>query len=336
MPLVSVIMSVLDTPLEYLTEAVESILCQTYGNIEFIIIDDGSVEGEVIEYLDHINDEKSNVKVIRNKQNIGLTKSLNIAIDNCHGEYIARMDADDISLPDRIEKQVVYMECNPDVCMTGTAVMGFSGDKVLFDSSKSTDHLANQYVREIRLVFENTGYAHPTFMLRRSFLDNHCIRYREDLKKAQDYALTTDCILAGGKRHLINEPLFKYRIHSGQISSKSYSEQVECQAITAHRRISATFKSLSDDECWILARLNHERQDYTPLQHVNAIKKIVAENRVKKLYDDKLFKKEFYYEWYRKIMRISRINKRPWGMFCLFNLRIIPAVISIKMENYLN
>ncbi len=262
MVLVSVIMSVYNTPVEYLREAVSSILEQTYKNLEFVIVDDGSNDSDVIGYLKKLTDLDNRVKLIKNGKNIGLTKSLNIAIDNSQGEYLARMDADDISLPNRVEKQVKYMEDNPQICQTGTAILIFDKDGIVLDTSKQKDHLSNQKVCDIRLLFENTGYAHTSFMLRRSFLDEHGIRYREDIKKAQDYAITTDCILAGGKRHLINEPLLKYRVHEGQITSSSYSEQVEYQAITAHRRLKATFESLNDDECWAIARLNLEVYDY--------------------------------------------------------------------------
>lgn len=335
MVLVSVIMSVYNTPLEYLREAVASILKQTYKNLEFVIVDDGSSDNDVIDYLNKLPTLDNRVKLIKNITNIGLTKSLNIAIENSHGKYLARMDADDISLPNRIEEQVKYMEDNPQICQTGTAILIVSKDGIILDTSKQKDHLSNQKVCDIRLLFENTGYAHSSFMLRKSFLDEYGIRYREDIKKAQDYALTTDCILAGGKRHLINEPLLKYRVHEGQITSSSYSEQVECQAITAHRRLYATFESLNDEECWAIARLNHERQDYSSKVHIDAIRKIIEENNKKQLFDAKMLKEEFYYEWYRKIMRISRINGKPWGMFHLFNFRVVPTVVKIKYENYL-
>ncbi len=330
-PLVSVIMSVYHTPVSYIRESVDSILDQTYDNIQFVIINDGDRSQDIIECLnEYRNDDR--VTVIENETNIGLTRSLNKALDLCEGDYIARMDSDDISLPDRIRTQVEYMESHPDICMIGTNIQVFSDDDIIGRSNKKS-RLDDQKICEIRLLFENTGYAHPTFMLRKSFLEEHNIRYREDIPRAQDYALTTDCILAGGKRYLIEEPLLKYRIHKDQISSASYPEQIECQAMTAFRRLRATFESLSDEECKALARLNHERRDYTPDVIISAIKKIILENEEKKLFDRRLLKRELYYEWYRKIMRISRIDKKPWGVFKLFNIRIVPSVIYVKIEN---
>ncbi len=328
--MVSVIMSVYHTPVRYLRDSIKSILDQSYDNIQFVIVNDGDCSEEIINCLDAYRYDKR-VRIIDNVTNIGLTRSLNVAIDQSSGDYIARMDSDDISMPDRIAVQVEYMEKHPDICMTGTEVLLFS-DADIDARADEQGHLSDQRIREIRLLFENTGYAHPTFMVRKSFLDEHGIRYREDIPKAQDYALTTDCILNGGKRYLIEKPLLKYRIHDGQISNRGYKEQVECQAITAYRRLRSTFDTLTDNECWAIARLNHERQDYTPDVIICAIMKIFKENRRKDLFNVRLLEREFCYEYYRKAMRITRINKRPWGLFEPFFIRSIPAVISVKLE----
>ena len=104
--LVSVLMCVYDTPVRYLKEATESILNQTYDNLEFIIVDDGSGLKETGDYLEAVSKADNRIKLIHNNNNIGLTKSLNIGLHFCKGNYIARMDADDISISERIEKQV--------------------------------------------------------------------------------------------------------------------------------------------------------------------------------------------------------------------------------------
>ncbi len=331
-PMVSVIMGVYNTRLDYLQKAVNSILDQIYENFEFVIVDDGSTDVTVRAYLIEEQRKDNRIKLILNKKNIGLTRSLNVAIENSSGKYIARMDSDDISLPNRLLTQIEYMENNPDICMTGTRTIIIRNDNEKGELI-NRGYMSDQRICEIHLLYENEGYAHPTFMLRKSFLDDHHIRYREDMKKDQDYALTTDCILAGGKRHLIEEPLLKYRIHHDQISMVSYDEQVECQAKTGSRRLQATFESLSIDECCAIARINHERQDYSPDVIITAIKKMIDENREKGLFDTKLFEREFRYQYYKKAMRISRINKKPWGVFKAFYVCSIPSVISVKVED---
>ena len=92
-PLVSVLMCVYNTKVEYLEEASSSILNQTYQDIEFIIVDDGSSEQSTLAQLSNICSRSDKVRLIRNNNNIGLTKSLNIGLKKCSGKYIARMDA---------------------------------------------------------------------------------------------------------------------------------------------------------------------------------------------------------------------------------------------------
>ena len=98
---ISVVMPTYNTEVSILKEAVDSILNQTFGDFEFIIIDDGSTNNSV-EYLKSLQDQR--VKIIRNDTNIGITKSLNIGLRAAKGKYIARMDSDDIAFPDRFEK----------------------------------------------------------------------------------------------------------------------------------------------------------------------------------------------------------------------------------------
>ena len=105
-PIISVIMSVFNAD-EYVAEAIESILNQTYSHFEFIIIDDGSTDSS-LRIIQKYAIEDQRIRVILNEKNIGLAKSLSKGIDVSQGMYIARMDADDISLPDRFYKQICY------------------------------------------------------------------------------------------------------------------------------------------------------------------------------------------------------------------------------------
>ena len=110
-PLISVIMPSFNTPVEMLAKAVDSILEQTYRDFEFIIIDDGST-GSCREYLESLSDPR--IRIIHNEKNLGITKSLNIGLRAARGKYIARMDADDICISDRFEKQYKFMEEHTD------------------------------------------------------------------------------------------------------------------------------------------------------------------------------------------------------------------------------
>ena len=121
MPKVSVLMPVYNTKEEYLREAIESILNQTFTDFEFIIINDGSTNNaeEVIKsYKD------SRIKYYR-QENHGLIYTLNYGLSLCNGEYIARMDSDDISLPFRFEKQIEVLDKNPNIGIVGGLIKIF-------------------------------------------------------------------------------------------------------------------------------------------------------------------------------------------------------------------
>ncbi|MEH7419509.1 glycosyltransferase, partial [Neobacillus drentensis] len=213
-PTISVIMSVYNTPEIYLKEAIDSILCQTFSDFEFIIIDDFStmdIRNIIFGYNDH------RIVYLKNNENKGLAWSLNRGIRISKGRYIARMDADDISLPHRFEKQVIYMEnTNTDVLSTHVRFLGsLEGEtKGSWDSDRI----------KANLIFENKPIIHPTVMIRKDFLIRNKLEYNEDFKKAQDYELWSRVVNIGSFK-LLNDVLLLYRIHPNQASTKGKNEQ---------------------------------------------------------------------------------------------------------------
>ena len=149
--LVSVIMPNYNTPEEYLRAAMESILSQTYSNFEFIIVDDGSTDDSPSIIKSYQDDR---IIFIKNEKNLGITKSLNIALARATGEFVARMDADDISLPQRLERQVHYMREHTDVVVCGTYVSCF-GDKDFIKYEKYCLPLPDCQEMQIRFLFNN-------------------------------------------------------------------------------------------------------------------------------------------------------------------------------------
>lgn len=179
---VSVIMSVYNGE-KYLKEAIESIFNQSFGDFEFIIVDDGSSDN-TLKILKEYAKKNSRVKIIKNKNNIGLTKSLNKAIQDAKGEYIARMDADDISLPKRLEKQVKFMEKNPKVGLLGAAYyqMNSKGEIV----GKNIFPISNKKLQKVLIKYNH--FFHASVMIRKNIL-NEVGLYNENIKSAQDYDL---------------------------------------------------------------------------------------------------------------------------------------------------
>ncbi|MCR4030941.1 MULTISPECIES: glycosyltransferase family 2 protein [Flavobacterium] len=204
MPKVSVLMPVYNCEL-YIKDAIESILNQTFVDFELIIIDDCSTDltlSIIKSYFD------SRIKLIEKAQNTGYTNSLNYAISIATGDYIARMDGDDIAFPDRFQKQYDFLNQNQDVVICGTA-MQIIGNKQIVRHPSDHNNL------KIRLCFGSV-FHHPTVMIKTHILKENI--YNKDYEPAEDYELWTRLAFIGKMANL-EEVLLQYRIHSGQTSA---------------------------------------------------------------------------------------------------------------------
>ena len=160
-PLVTILMPVYNSQ-AYLTDAFASIVNQTYRNIEIIIVDDGCTDSSM-DIVASFHD--SRVVVIKNRENIGLAASLNLAIKRSTGEFLARMDADDIAYPNRIEKQVNFLLENPTVDVLGAAMQYF-GESTFLNLFPETHDACKSY------LLLNVCFGHPTVMFRKEVFTN--------------------------------------------------------------------------------------------------------------------------------------------------------------------
>ena len=159
----SVIMSTYKEPLAYLKQSIESILNQIFRDFEFIITNDNPSNLEAIRLLKSYADNDKRIKLVFNEKNTGLTKSLNKSLVLCKGEYIARMDADDISHPTRFEKQVNFLDKNQDIVLCGSWVKFVDKqDKVIGLLKNPTD-----FKKIKNSVIKFNPFVHPTWMFRR-------------------------------------------------------------------------------------------------------------------------------------------------------------------------
>jgi len=191
-------------------DAINSILIQDYDNIELIVINDGSIDNS-LQILEKIQKNDQRLKVYSNDTNIKLIKTLNKGIQLCNGKYIVRMDADDISLKNRISKQVNFMEENTDVVVCGSYMETF-GYRI-----KKTMSVPINHYNIINELFFNSSIYHPTAIIRKSILENMRVSYDEFFPNAEDYKLWYD-LSKYGKLANIPEVLVKYRISNTQIS----------------------------------------------------------------------------------------------------------------------
>lgn len=236
---ISVVMPTYNTDVPMLKEAVESILNQTFGEFEFIIIDDGSTN-ESTAYLDSLTDPR--IRIIRNEINLGITKSLNIGFRTAKGKYIARMDADDISLPIRFEKQYAFMESYPDVVVCGTNI-----ELIGAQSGISDNKIHDIELYKCKLLFYNPGPVHPSVMFRNDVLQKNHIQYDEDLRYAQDYAMWTT-IVNYGEIAILDDVLLRYRVHNKQVTIAHTMLQNQCDEKIQKKLLIELMNTVTDEE----------------------------------------------------------------------------------------
>jgi glycosyltransferase involved in cell wall biosynthesis len=218
-PLISVIMSVYNEKVEWMRESIDSILNQTFSDFEFIIINDNPTRVENSLLLEEYRRKDNRLIILINDQNIGLTKSLNKGIRIAKGKYIARMDADDISLQARFEKQIKVMENNPNIIVCGTKIKVFGElkNKYYLPVPETSNAIKD-------LLIRRSCIAHPTVLIRKNILIMNNTLYDENYVFAQDYKLWTD-LWDFGDYYNIQETLLLYRSSRSHISSHALAQQ---------------------------------------------------------------------------------------------------------------
>lgn len=214
-PVVSVVMSVYNESEKWLRAAIDSVLQQSFEDFEFLIINDYP-EREINKViLREYEKQDHRIFLIENETNIGLTKSLNKGLGQVRGKYIARMDADDISCPERFEKQVILLDSRPEIGVCGCNILIF-GDRNYLQKYPQTD--------EECFIFQRSPFAHPAVMMRSAVLKKFDLHYNPEFSLAQDYELW--CRMHRiTKFYNLQEPLLKYRVTGKQITRNRYREQ---------------------------------------------------------------------------------------------------------------
>jgi len=215
-PAVTVLMPVYNGA-RFLAGAMESVLGQTFGDFELLAINDGSSD-QTAEILASSRDPR--VRIVENGRNLGLIASLNKGLDLARGDYVARMDQDDLALPKRLEKQVHFLSASPRTGLCGTWFRTFGGTRstVVRPPARADDMAA-------RLFYESP-LAHPTVMFRRGLFAEHGLRYSHDFPNAEDYELWTRVARITELANL-PEVLLQYRRHDEQISTMKKAKQDE-------------------------------------------------------------------------------------------------------------
>lgn len=212
---ISVVMPVYNSE-QYVNEAIESVLAQSFEDFEFIIVDDGSTDNTRSRILSF---EDERIKLIQNKHDF--IKSLNIGMNSAHGKFIARMDADDIMHIDRLKIQHSVMQEYPDLTVCGTWINTFDTNS---QNNNLSGNVSGLVEKPILKLIQGNFLFHPTVMLKTFFLRENSLKY-EDYSYAEDYKFWSEIAKLGGQFYIENQPLLYYRISESQVSDKYRVEQ---------------------------------------------------------------------------------------------------------------
>ncbi|OGH91727.1 MAG: hypothetical protein A2479_04610 [Candidatus Magasanikbacteria bacterium RIFOXYC2_FULL_39_8] len=222
-PTVSVLMCVYNED-DFVDKSIVGILSQSFRDFEFIIVDDASTD-TTQDILAKYARQDARIRVVRNERNIGLTRSLNRGIVECRGAYIARLDADDISVTDRLKRQYDFMESHRDVALCGSFAYYISEDGQEVGKKKLPANYKN--IKE-KLLFNNQ-LVHSSFFIRKSILDTGGF-YNEHFKTSQDYELV---LRLASKYRVENIPEYLVGWRVGKNSLSWVNKRQEWDALRA-------------------------------------------------------------------------------------------------------
>ncbi len=204
-PRVSILMPVYKTA-PFLREAMDSMLSQTFSDFELIVLDDCSPDdAEAI--LDTYTDPR--IVRYRGEKNVGLSNVLNVGIGLARGKYIARMDSDDISLPERLQIQVDYLETHPEIDLVSVGMQLFGAKEAVWIRERNPEKVKSE-------AMFHSPVLHASSVWRKDSFEMHGLRFRQEMVPSEDYDLWTRALLNGLKLVNLSEVLYKYRMHNAQ------------------------------------------------------------------------------------------------------------------------
>lgn len=299
--ILSVVMSVYNEQIEELKQAVDSILNQTFKKFEFLIVLDNPENYDLKRLLEEYEQKDMRIKVLYNNVNMGLAMSLNKAICQSKGYYIARMDADDISDKSRFEKQLLYFESHTECDVLGTNYVKIdeNGNEINTDSQFFFEN--NEIVNALKY---GNVLVHPSIMFRKNIFEK--VGGYRNFKNSQDYDLWLRIMKSNGRFHVLSDVLIKYRVRVNSISSKNPARQYSYSAFAKY------LYGIEKDNCSIFS--------------VD-----LFENYLKKIH---LYKNQDicrFNNGYKKYVHYSSLGKRLFAILSIFSHKeLINLYLSSK------
>lgn len=219
-PQVSILMPVYNTA-PYLREAMDSMLSQTFTDFELIVLDDCSPDNAE-EIIDTYDD--SRIIRYRGEKNVGLSNVLNVGVGMAQGKYIARMDSDDISMPNRLKVQVDYLETHPEIDLVSVGMQLFGSKEEVWIRDLNPEKV------KINALF-HSPVLHASSMWRKESFENHGLRFAQEMVPAEDYDMWTRALLKGMRLVNLPDVLYQYRIHGSQSTLQTEKSTEKCQIV---------------------------------------------------------------------------------------------------------
>jgi glycosyltransferase involved in cell wall biosynthesis len=315
-PRISVVMPIYNGK-AYLAEALHSLFAQSFSDFEILLIDDGSKD-QPEEVVEKFSDPR--LKFIKNDQNRGHAFSLNRGLCLATGEFVARMDQDDICQIDRFERQIYFLENNPEIGILGSAVEIFGNGRNIY-LPYPADH---EHIRA-NFLFESS-VAHPTLMIRNSVIQNwKDAFYREDYKSAEDYDLWRRMLNKDIRFANLKEPLLKYRVVP---APKTISKYGDTQNQTGFRIQKEWLQELgfevNEDEMKIHFEIGRRKtqRSLEDLQQAEAwLRKIKVQNEKLKIFSQKHLNDILAFQWANLCSRSSPLGFKAFQSFFFSDLR---------------
>lgn len=307
-PKVSVFMPVYNAG-SYLNVAIDSILNQTFTDFEFVIVNDGSTDESESIILSY-NDPR--IRLVNNPKNLGLIASLNVGLEICKGEYIVRMDQDDISLPERIALQVNFMDQNPNIGLIGSWFEDF-GDQI---ESKLVRYSTNDTEIRIRHLYQ-THISHPTAVLRSSIIRENNIRFDPEYVHGEDYncwvTISAFCKLSNYPAVLVRK-----RDHPRNITNSFSSTMHSTCTKVKQKQFTAMGSNVSQSEADLYTRFADPDWSFSldeMNQLLNLLNRLNAANKQSKFIQPDEYARYLAGKWFHLCFHNKNLGRSGWNWF---------------------
>ena len=298
-PLVSVIMPTYNTNKDYLKKSIDSIINQSYDFFELIIIDDSSFDD--FDFISQNYNDKR-IKLYRNKTNLGIASTLNKGLDLAIGDFIVRMDSDDIAQKNRLSEQVKFLQKNPSIDIMGSSIKFIGDKKGKRNFPKGSDEIKASF-------FFGSPLVHPSIIFKAEKIKKNNIRYNPEFR-AEDYELWTRCAQISDLK-FSNYPkvLLKYRIHKTQVTNKTKNSIKESSNLVRSKYIQNfglqfNIEEIEKFNAFSQGAPNFNYNDFLIID--NLLLKIIEKNneviKIDKVALEKTLAKKMFKEYLRKLL----------------------------------